>query len=130
MAQHELELILMRELASHLQMPVFVVRPNGDMLFYNEPAEAILGLRFDEAATTMPIEDWGTRFVPTDSDGNELPPAELPLVKTLESGEPSHGEIFIVGADGVKRHLAITAIPLAGASGRRVGAAALFWEAS
>ena len=43
MAQHEIELILMRELASYLAMAIFVVDPEGELLYYNEPAERLLG---------------------------------------------------------------------------------------
>ena len=128
MAQYELELILMRELASHLQMPIFVVNPTGDLLFFNEPAEVLLGLRFEETGA-MPVEDWSTRFHPTDEAGNPLAATDLPLVQTMSTGRPVHGDIHIVGSDGVRRHLEITGIPLAGTSGRAVGAAAIFWEA-
>ena len=44
-----IELILMRQLASHLRIPIFLVHGRGTLLFCNEPAEALLGLRFDEA---------------------------------------------------------------------------------
>ena len=44
-----IELILMRQLASHLRVPIFLVDGQGTLLFYNEPAEALLGRRFDEA---------------------------------------------------------------------------------
>ena len=43
-----IQIILMRQLAGYLSVPLFLVGPNGDLLFYNEPAEAILGRRFDE----------------------------------------------------------------------------------
>jgi PAS domain-containing protein len=127
MAQHELELILMRELAAHLQMPIFVVRPDGDLLFYNEPAEALLGVRFDETGP-MPIHDWVARFAPTDVDGTPLGPETLPLAETARSGQPSHSDLFVLDAHGNRRHLDVTRIPLTTASGRMVGAAALFWE--
>jgi PAS domain-containing protein len=127
MAQHELELILMRELAAHLQMPIFVVRPDGDLLFYNEPAEALLGVRFDETGP-MSIDDWVTRFAPTDVDGTRLGPEDLPLAQTARSGRPSHGDLFVLDAHGQRRHLDVTRIPLTTTSGQMVGAAALFWE--
>jgi len=38
-----IQMILMRQLAGYLGVPLFLVGPNGDLLFYNEPAEAILG---------------------------------------------------------------------------------------
>ena len=58
-----IELILMRELADHLATPIFVVQPDGDLLFYNEPAEQLLGSRFDETGL-MPFEEWATAFTP------------------------------------------------------------------
>jgi hypothetical protein len=41
------ELILMRQLASYLAMPILLFDPAGNLLFYNEPAEALVGRRFD-----------------------------------------------------------------------------------
>jgi PAS domain-containing protein len=46
MPQLEIEMILMRQLASYLAMPIFIVDPVGNLVFYNEPAESILGRRF------------------------------------------------------------------------------------
>ena len=43
-----IQIILMKQLAGYLSIPLFLVGPNGDLLFYNEPAEALLGRRFDE----------------------------------------------------------------------------------
>jgi hypothetical protein len=34
-----IQIILMRQLAGYLSVPLFLVGPNGDLLFYNEPAE-------------------------------------------------------------------------------------------
>ena len=48
MAQKPIELILMRQLASSLVMPIFLVDTSGTLVYYNEPAEQILGVRFDE----------------------------------------------------------------------------------
>jgi len=43
MAQHEIEVILFRQLAASLAMPIFIVDPQGTLLYCNEPAELILG---------------------------------------------------------------------------------------
>ena len=43
-----IEIILMRELAGHLATPIFVVDTAGDLLFYNDPAERLLGSRLTE----------------------------------------------------------------------------------
>ena len=52
-----IQIILMRQLAGYLSVPMFLVGPNGDLLFYNEPAETILGRRFDETGT-MSAKEW------------------------------------------------------------------------
>ena len=78
MAQKDVEVILMRQLASYLAMPIFLVDPTGNLLFYNEPAEALLGRRYDETGE-MPLEEWSAIFVPVDESGAPLPPEALPL---------------------------------------------------
>ena len=127
MASHRLEVILMRELAEHLGMPIFVVGSDGALEFYNEPAEKLLGLRYDETGS-MPLAEWSTRFVPTDRDGRLLTPDELPLVIALQESRAAHGDFWIEGDDGVRRHLEVTAMPLSAQAGRDVGATAIFWE--
>jgi PAS domain-containing protein len=47
-AQYPVELILTRQLASQLAMPVFLVDEAGALGSCNEAAEEILGRRFDE----------------------------------------------------------------------------------
>ena len=127
MTQREVELILVRQLASYLTLPIFVVDPRGNLLYYNEPAEALLGQRYEETGE-MPVEEWGTMFVPRDSDGVPLPPSALPLVRALQHHRPEHGRMVIDGLDGVRRTLDVTALPLVGQHGRELGAMAVFWE--
>ena len=79
MAQKAVELILMRQLASYLAVPIFLVDPEGNLLYYNEPAERLLGRRYDETGE-MPLAEWSTVFTPTAEDGSPLRPEELPLV--------------------------------------------------
>ena len=122
-----IELILMRELADHLATPIFVVRPNGDLLFYNEPAEKLLGSRFDETGL-MPFAEWATAFAPTDADGTPIPPDELPLAIAARTQKPAQRPMSILGLDGVHRRLMVAAIPLEGQWGEQLGAAAIFWE--
>ena len=123
----DIEVILMKQVASYLAMPIFVVDPSGTLMFYNEPAEALLGLRYDETGE-MPMDVWGTVFVPTDDDGNVLAPSELPLAVALTQRRPAHGRFSITSMDGRRHHLAVTAFPLVGQHERELGAVALFWE--
>jgi PAS domain-containing protein len=126
-AQHDVELILMKLVASYLAMPVFLVEPGGSLLYYNEPAEAILGRRYEESGE-MPLEEWSTVFVPTDESGDPIPPEALPLARALTDGRPAHGAFWITGLDGIRRHIAVTAFPLIGQNSRNLGSVAIFWE--
>lgn len=127
MPQRDIEIILMRQLASYLIVPIFVVDTEGVMLFYNEPAEALLGRQFDEAGE-MPMREWTTIFQPRDENNAPLPPDGLPLVIALRRRVPAQRRIRITGLDGVARHLEIVAFPLQGQGNRMLGAAAMFWE--
>ena len=127
MSPQEIEVILARQLADYLALPVFLVDQAGDLLFYNEPAEKILGHRYEETGP-MPAEAWSTVFQPTDADGRPLEPEHLPLVIALQERRPAHREFWIRGLDGVPRRIEVTAFPLVGQAGRYLGAVALFWE--
>ena len=125
---HPIQLILFRQLATHLSVPVFLVDPKGNLLFYNEPAEIILGKRFDETGE-MPAAVWSSAFDPVDDQGRIVPPSDLPLMMTLAQQRPAHGRFRIRGLNGLARSIEVTSIPIAGLQGDFLGAAALFWEA-
>ena len=129
MGQHEIEVILTQHLASYLAMPVFLVDPGGNLVFYNEPAEKILGVRFDETGS-MPAAEWATAFQPTGLDGTALAPSELPLVIALTQHKPAHGSMRILGLDGIQREIQVTAFPLIGQGNRILGGVAMFWQVS
>jgi PAS domain-containing protein len=129
MAQIEVELILIRHLAEYLAVPVFIVDPEGTLLFYNEPAESILGRRFEEAGE-MPASEWSTVFNATDESGAPIPPEQLPLMIAQTEHRPAHGSHWIWGLDGARHSIEVTALPLVGIAGRAVGAVAIFWESA
>ena len=122
-----IELILMRELADHLATPIFVVKPNGDLLFYNEPAEQLLGSRYDETGE-MSVGQWSSLFTPIGEDGAPLPGEALPLNIALHKHRAAHLAFWIRGLDGVSRKIGATAFPLEGQGGRQLGAVGIFWE--
>jgi PAS domain-containing protein len=126
MAQLEIELILLRQVASYLATPIFLVDLEGNLLFYNEPAEPILGKRYEEWGE-MPLEVWAAVFDPTDEDGDPLPPDDLPLVVAVQHRRPALGSFWITGLDGVRRHLTVAALPLVGQGDRDLGSVAYFW---
>jgi PAS domain-containing protein len=127
MPQQEIEVILVRQLASYLAMPIFIVDLQGTLVFYNEPAELILGRRFEETGE-MPMAEWSTIFTPTDEAGQPMAPEELPLAIALAERRPAHRGLWIQGLDKVRRHLEVTGLPLIGQANRYLGAIAIFWE--
>lgn len=127
MSQQEIEVILSRHLAECLAMPIFIVNPEGDLIFYNEPAEEILGQSYNETGM-MPAKEWSTIFQPFDAAGNPLSPEDLPLMIALREHHPAHKLFNIHGKDGVSREIAVTAFPLIGQADRFLGAIAIFWE--
>jgi PAS domain-containing protein len=123
----DMEIIVSRHLASCLAMPIFIVDPAGVLLFYNEPAELILGRRFEETGE-MPAEEWATCFVPTDKAGKPIPPQSVPLMIVLTERRPAHSQFWIRGLDGKSRHIEVVAFPLIGLARQFLGGMAIFWE--
>jgi PAS domain-containing protein len=127
-SEHNLVLILARGMASSIATPIFLVDPAGNLVYFNEPAEEILGQSYAEAGELSP-EEWGTMFYPEDPEtGDKLDPQSLPLTVALNERRPSHRPIAITGLDGVRRKIAITAFPLFARTDEFVGAVAIFWE--
>ena len=124
--QRPIELILLRQLASYLDMPIFVVDAEGRLVYYNEPAESLLGVRFDEVGV-METAAWLAAFRPGDEAGGVLPADEVPILIALREQRPVQCELWISGLDGVRRPIGATALPLVGQGGSHLGAVALFW---
>lgn len=128
--EHNLIHILARGLASSVATPMFLVDPDGTLVYYNEPAEKILGQTYAEAGE-MTAEEWGgTAFVsPEDPDSNEpLTVEDMPLYQAVTKHRPAHRSMRITGVDGVRRRIAVTAFPLFARTDEFVGAVAIFWE--
>jgi hypothetical protein len=53
-----------------------------------------------------------------------------PLMITITKKRPAYQRFFIRGLDGVRRHVEVASIPIAGLDGDFLGGAALFWEVS
>jgi PAS domain-containing protein len=125
--QRNLVLILARELAANSATPMFVVDPDGTLVFYNEPAEKVLGRTFAETGALGP-SDWGSMFAPKDATGRAIALEDLPLTKAMRDLEPDHLSMKITGLDGEPRAIAVTAFPLFARANEFVGALAIFWE--
>ena len=127
-SQLPIELILLRQVASYLDLPVFLINAEGDLVYFNEPAEPLLGLRFDEVGE-LSMTAWLARFRPADESGRVLAEGAVPLVVALREARAIHARLTIAGLDGVRRAIETTAVPLRGQGGDLLGAVALFWSA-
>jgi len=125
--QKSLVLILARDLADKLASAMFVVDREGSLVYFNEPAEGILGRSFADLGP-MRMHEWATAFGPIEVDGRPLQLEDLPLVMALRNRQPLHRQLRIKRLDGEFRDIASTAFPLFTRTDEFEGAAAVFWE--
>jgi PAS domain-containing protein len=126
-AQKHLALIIARELASQLATATFIADASGNLVFFNEAAEKILGRTFAEAGT-MPAGGWTSQFVLEEPDGTPMPLERMPAGIALLEHRPAHGKLWMTGLDGERRLLNVTAVPLFASATEFVGMIALFWQ--
>lgn len=126
MPQREVGLILMRQLASGCAVPMLIADEAGDLLYFNEAAEVLLGTRFDEVGE-LDLEQRRRIFAFRDEQGNPLPDDQPPLVVTLRERRPVHRRVWMRGFDGQDREIEVTAFPLLGGGGHLIGGVAMFW---
>jgi PAS domain-containing protein len=124
---NEIEIILIRQLASALTMPLMIFDPQGSLLFYNEPAEPILGQRFEETGRIL-VSELSDRFAVTDERHQPLPPEVMPSHIVLTERRPASSRFWIRGLDGVQHHVEISSFPLVGRENRLLGALSVLWE--
>ena len=124
--QYPVEVIMARGLISNLTTPAFMVDGEGTLIFFNEAAGNILGLRYEEAGP-MPAAEWGTRFEPTDLNGEAVPPEDLALTIAIREARAGHQSLRIRSALGELRDIEVTAFPIVGREGQSA-AIAIFWD--
>lgn len=125
MAGRPLQLILARNLLTSLSTPAFMVAADGDLLFVNDAAGALLGRRFEELGPLTAAE-WTRTFGPFDADGEPIPWEQLPLTVALRDRQASHGGFTIRSASGEHHRIEASAVPLVGERGLH-GAMVVFW---
>jgi len=126
MPQRDIGLILMRQLASGMAVPMLLADDKGDLLYFNEPAEILLGQRFDEVGE-LPLEERRRMLAFRDEQGNPVPDDQPPLVVALREKRPVHRRVWMRGFDGSHREIEVTAFPLVGGGGHLIGGVAMFW---
>ena len=124
--QRNVALILARELAVNVATPMWIWDEEGELVYYNEHVQAIVGS--PEREIDVVRLDELPQFDPRDLDGNPIDVSELPSAIALNQRIPAHREFRITGLDGAKRRIAVTAYPLFGRGNEFCGAVSVFWQ--
>lgn len=127
MAQKHLILILARELASNLATPTLIADAQGNVVFYNEAAEAVIGGPFAEMGE-VDIDDLAASFSPRTSEGEPLGVEGLPGRVALDERRASHVRVWITSRDGAGREVSVTGFPLFAHADEFVGVVVIFWR--
>ena len=122
-----IQIILARQLASTLAMPILIVDTEGTLIFFNEPAEVILGQRFDETGE-IAADTWSTLFAIEDEERKPIAQEDRPTMLALSERRPVSRTVWMQCGHRDWRHVNITAVPLIGETRQFLGAQMIFWE--
>jgi len=122
-----IQLILARQLASGLAMSILIVDTEGTLIFFNEPAEVILGQRFQETGE-IAADTWSTLFALEDEERKAIAQEDRPTMLALSGRKPVSRSVWMRCGNREWRHVSITAFPLMGEASQFLGAMMIFWE--
>ncbi len=122
-----IQIILARQLASCVAMPILLVDAEGTLIFYNEPAEALINQRFEETGE-IPADEWSRLVTVTDEYRNPLRAEDRPMRSALLQRRPVSRTIWTRSGGSDWRHLQVTAFPLVGEGNQLLGVMNIFWE--
>jgi PAS domain-containing protein len=108
-------------------MPILLVDTDARLVYYNEPAEAILGQRFDETGE-IAADTWSTLFALEDEERRPIAQEDRPTMLALSERRPFSRAVWMRCGNREWRHVSITAFPLIGEAGQFLGAQMIFWE--
>jgi PAS domain-containing protein len=122
-----IELILLRQLARRLPLPVILVDAEGTLVYSNPATERLLRLSQAELGE-FPISRFEELVDPRDTDENPLPVDRMPIAVALHDRRPQQSTLIVHSSDGVPHRIVTTAVPLDGQGGALLGAMSVFWE--
>jgi PAS domain-containing protein len=121
------EVILLKQLAGYLAMPVWLMDESGNLLFYNEAAEPLVGRAFADSGL-ITADELADLFVTTRENGEPIPNDELSTVVALNQRKPAQGRLRFQAFDGASHLIDLTALPITGQGDRHLGVVVFFWE--
>jgi PAS domain-containing protein len=126
-AQKSLPLILAREFAANLATPMVLMDEAGRLVFFNEPAEQIIGQTHADVGELGP-DEWGRLFEVERIDGTPVEIGTTPAGVSLAKGRPAHDTLAFTTVDGIRHEIAVTAFPILGREDEVLGVVSVFWE--
>ena len=104
MTERPVELVLTRQLAELLMLPMALADANENLVFYNDAAASMLGQPFAEVGERS-LQELAILFGACAADGTDMPAASVPLEVALD----------VVGceADHVARRVGVVALHVA-----------------
>ena len=66
------EVILLRQWASYMDYPVWIMNAGGDLIYFNEKAAPLIGQSYEQVGD-IAVADIAALFETTDLDGSPLP---------------------------------------------------------
>ena len=125
-AQQPIEMILLHQWASYMAIPIGVLDVEGNLVYYNEPAEAIVGQRFDDYGEINASEFADLGQV-TDGDGERLSKDDIPSVIALTKQRLAYRHLRYTDGDGQVHDMEVASFPVMGQGGRMLGAVTI-WD--
>ena len=125
-AQQSLQLILARNLISTLSTPAFLVDTEGTVVFYNEPAGEVAGIRYEETGK-LPLSEWRANLDLADEADRPIPEDELPATVAVRERRPVHATATMRIAGAKPQRTELLALPLIGPEETHEGAVGVFW---
>ena len=121
------QIILARQLAGSMAMPILIVDPEGTLIFFNESAELILDQRFEETGE-MRADEWSVLFAVADEERHPIAMQDRPTMLAISERKPVSRTVWMQCREREWLHVIITAIPLIGEQRDFLGVLMIFWE--
>ncbi|MCB9741910.1 MAG: hypothetical protein H6741_23420 [Alphaproteobacteria bacterium] len=120
-----LELILARQWCALLSTPVLLFDATGTLVFFNEPAEGLLGRTYDETGPMVKPE-WQAAFPLEDDHGELIHGRDNPMSVCVRDQVSAQRVVTVRGMDGLRRRITVTVFPVRGLDHDVLGAMAVF----
>lgn len=126
MEQKDTAIIVTEQLTTHLAVPSMIINSEGKLIFYNEPAEVILGYRFADIGE-MPLEKWANMILLIDEKDTLLTSEAVPLTCVLMERRPFFRSSRLRTLTRLLPRTDIIAFPLVGQGEKYLGTVILLW---